>query len=225
MGSINKICTPEELSIAINKSISWAEVCRNLDRNYRTGNQSHLKMRASALNIDFSHFLGKAHNLGKIFIKKDAKEYFFLGSKISSHHLKKRLIRDGYKKENCERCGISEWQGSPVVLELDHIDSNPNNNVIENLQILCPNCHALETKERRNHKKKKVIDARKVYKPRIKIRKVVRPDLNEILFNVRKNGFSKTGRMYGVSDNCIRKWIKWEVAGMVDRPVLETGAK
>ncbi len=164
---------------------------------------------------------------GKSFKKKGIDEYCFNGSKVNSHKLKRVLIRDGIKEEKCEMCGISEWMGHPVVLELDHIDSNHNNNELENLQILCPNCHASETRKRINDKKIIKPDGRTLRYKRLNLRKVKdRPDLILLKESVKDIGYSATGRLYGVSDNCIRKWIKQgEVLELVDIPVLETGAK
>lgn len=64
--------------------------------------------------------------------------------------LRKKLIEDGIKKEHCENCGIDEWMGQKVKLELHHIDGDRFNNDFTNLQILCPNCHSLTP----NHSKK-----------------------------------------------------------------------
>ena len=63
---------------------------------------------------------------------------------VKSPVLKEKLIRDGIKEYKCELCGLSEWQGQPIPLELHHIDGNHYNNELDNLQILCPNCHALQ---------------------------------------------------------------------------------
>jgi hypothetical protein len=67
------------------------------------------------------------------YIKKDV---------VVCSKLRKLLIRDGIKEKKCEMCGISEWLGSELPLELHHIDGNRFNNEFYNLQILCPNCHA-----------------------------------------------------------------------------------
>lgn len=140
----------EDLEKAIIISTNWADVCRLLNVKPSTGAQSHLMKRAKDFGIDNpAHFLGKGSNKGKTFEKRNALEYCFKGSKEISHRLKNKLIRDGYKKEECELCGISEWRGVKTVLELDHIDSDHTNNEFSNLQILCPNCHALETRNRR----------------------------------------------------------------------------
>ena len=56
--------------------------------------------------------------------------------------LKLRLFKAKIKNEKCEICGIIDWLGKPLPLELDHIDGNRTNHRIENLRILCPNCHS-----------------------------------------------------------------------------------
>ena len=62
---------------------------------------------------------------------------------INSHKLKIKLIRDGIKENKCERCGNSTWFGFNLPLELHHKDGNHYNNELSNLEILCPNCHAI----------------------------------------------------------------------------------
>lgn len=58
--------------------------------------------------------------------------------------LSKRLIKEGYKEYKCEKpgCGISEWNGESISLELNHKDGNNGNHKLENLELLCPNCHS-----------------------------------------------------------------------------------
>lgn len=56
--------------------------------------------------------------------------------------LHKRLIKEGIKEPKCEICGNSEWCGKPIPLQLDHIDGDSHNHVLENLRLICPNCHA-----------------------------------------------------------------------------------
>lgn len=56
--------------------------------------------------------------------------------------LKKRLIKEGIKKNECEICGISDWNGKPLSMQLDHIDGNSHNHKLENLRMICPNCHS-----------------------------------------------------------------------------------
>ena len=75
---------------------------------------------------------------------KDALYYIENDVQIPSHRLKLKLIRDGLKKSECEICGLSKWQGVDLPLELHHKNNNHFDNSLENLQILCPNCHAIQ---------------------------------------------------------------------------------
>lgn len=72
---------------------------------------------------------------------KDVSYYLNDKVRIPAAHLRKKLIESGIKENKCECCGLSEWQNKPIPLELHHIDRNHFNNHIENLQILCSNCH------------------------------------------------------------------------------------
>jgi hypothetical protein len=56
--------------------------------------------------------------------------------------LKKRLINEGLKFNICEICEISEWNGNILSMQLDHIDGNPHNHLLNNLRMICPNCHS-----------------------------------------------------------------------------------
>ena len=74
---------------------------------------------------------------------KNALEYS-QGTCVKSHILKLKLIKEGIKEAKCEICGVSEWQGKVLPLELHHKDRNHFNNELSNLQILCPNCHSIQ---------------------------------------------------------------------------------
>lgn len=70
-----------------------------------------------------------------------------------TYKLKNRLIKSGIKKNECEECGIKDWNGKPLMIELDHIDGDSNNHKLENLKMLCPNCHSqTDTFRSKNHK-------------------------------------------------------------------------
>ena len=75
--------------------------------------------------------------------RKHASQFLHVGSTIKSYKLKLLLLRDGLKASFCEQCHGTEWVGRPIPLELRHINGNPFDNRIENLQVLCPNRHAL----------------------------------------------------------------------------------
>ena len=107
------------------------------------GNYACAKKRADALGLTKEHMHGQSWNKGKkVGPKRPVEEYLSNQRPIQSYTLKNRLLAEGLKQHKCEFCGITEWNGQPAPIELDHIDGNRYNNTIENLRILCPNCHA-----------------------------------------------------------------------------------
>lgn len=76
-------------------------------------------------------------------------------STFQSNKLRKRLIKLDVKERRCEKCGLSEWLDQPISLELDHINGIKTDNRLENLRIICPNCHAQTTTYRGKNIKKK----------------------------------------------------------------------
>ncbi len=56
--------------------------------------------------------------------------------------IKRRLLETGTFEERCSRCGIAEWRGKPLCIHLDHINGVKDDWRLENLRMLCPNCHS-----------------------------------------------------------------------------------
>jgi DNA-binding CsgD family transcriptional regulator/5-methylcytosine-specific restriction endonuclease McrA len=69
-------------------------------------------------------------------------ELLVAGTYRGRYNVKARLIKEGLKKNRCERCGISEWRGAALTLALHHVNGQRNDNRLENLELLCPNCHS-----------------------------------------------------------------------------------
>jgi hypothetical protein len=149
--------TKEELEEAVKKSLALAGVCRELDMKPCGGNYKTLHTKFKEWEIDTSHFTGAAWNQGNTF-RPFGKKYELVDVLIedspykSSHSLKKRLFKEGLKTKECEECGIVEWNGKQITLELDHVNGDNTDNRLENLKILCPNCHS-QTPTFRNKKR------------------------------------------------------------------------
>lgn len=113
---------------------------------------STFKKYAKELGVYESNQSGKGIKKNRSY-KHSLEEIFNSDIISSSYKLKNRLIKEGYKKEFCEECLLSEWQGQKIPLELHHKDGNKNNNNLDNLQLLCPNCHSLTDNFRGKNKK------------------------------------------------------------------------
>jgi hypothetical protein len=72
-----------------------------------------------------------------------------------TNKLRKRLISEGIKELRCEVCNVTEWNGKQLSFELDHIDGDRYNHLLDNLRIICPNCHS-QTNTYRGKNVKKV---------------------------------------------------------------------
>jgi 5-methylcytosine-specific restriction endonuclease McrA len=63
------------------------------------------------------------------------------GKRVHRWHLRRRLLAEGLKEERCEECGLRDWRGAPVPLHLHHVNGDGDDNTLENLRMLCANCH------------------------------------------------------------------------------------
>ena len=140
--------TKELLAEAVQACTSWSAVCRKLGVTPATGAQSHLTRRAKQFGIDSSHFTGPGWNRGKVLgPKRPITDYLVQqgAPKITASKLRQKLDENKLLPNKCQHCNRRKWLGAAIPLELDHINGDHFDNRIENLQSLCPNCHAVKT--------------------------------------------------------------------------------
>lgn len=138
--------SPEQLIEATQTSFSFAQTLRKLDLQPAGGNYATLKQWISELEIDISHFRGKGWSRESTIQhtrRRKLKDILKDGTSYRSSLLRQRLIDENIFDHKCVSCENTTWLGKAIPLELDHINGNRYDNRIENLRLLCPNCHAL----------------------------------------------------------------------------------
>jgi len=139
-----------------NNSIS--SVCKALRHHPTNEYYKQIQRIIDKYSLDTSHFTNIRQNTSsnRSANKQSILEALDAGMKIPSSRIKERLIKEGLKEAKCECCGLSDWNGQPIPLQLHHINGNREDNRLENFQILCPNCHAQTDNYCRGQKEKKV---------------------------------------------------------------------
>lgn len=151
--------TEKELHIAVKNSTSIRQVLMKLGLRLAGGNYAQIKKYIKLCKIDNKHFTGRGWNKGMKGIgtpRIELKNILVKNSNFQSYKLRNRLFKEGLKQKCCEECG---WKKkSPdgrLPLELDHINGDSMDNRLENLRMLCPNCHSLKPTHRGRNRKKK----------------------------------------------------------------------
>lgn len=140
--------TQEQFVQAWLSSKTVGEVAKKLGCNHSGGGYVVLQAAARFLDLPIDHMIeyglntGPGYNqvkfipLSEILVEKS--------SYANNARLKIRLLREGLLEAKChdENCGLTEWTGKPISLQLDHINGDNYDHRIENLRLLCPNCHS-----------------------------------------------------------------------------------
>jgi len=145
----------DQLRDAIKISTSLRQVLIKLNVAPYGGNYEVLKKAINYYDLNISHFTGHAWNKGKKLPSKySINDYLENKSPIQSYKLKNRLLENKLLKPICSNCNNETWLGKPIPLELDHINGNNKDNRLENLRLLCPNCHSLTPTYRSKNRSK-----------------------------------------------------------------------
>jgi len=227
-----------EARAAIANSICWADALRYLGYPVKGANYRTLQKWAKRWDIQADHFDPHAgRKRAALTVQIPLEEVLAENSTYNRFNLKRRLLDAGLLEARCELCGQDEyWHGRRMSLVLDHINGTSNDNRIENLRMVCANCAAtLDTHCGRNLPRDRVCPGcGQSFVPRHlrhrycsqkcwgavkgaalrgvpvpERRKVERPSYEQLIADVASMSFLAIGRKYGVSDNAVRKWIRW----------------
>ena len=131
----------DALARAVACSSTLRQVIERLGLVPAGGNYATVKRHIARLGLSTSHFTRP-----RSVAPRPATPTAILlssSSAVQSYKLKRRLLREGLLEARCATCGGTRWQDQPMPLELHHRDGDRRNNVLDNLALLCPNCHAL----------------------------------------------------------------------------------
>lgn len=135
--NINKLVDEKKIIEACKKFPTMKQACESLNLPFNTFKRYAKKLGVYKTNMGGKGLPGKERS--KLTIEGLNNDEF---SNYQSYKIKKWLIKHHLKENKCECCGISEWNGKLIECALHHKDGNKHNNKLDNLIILCPNCHS-----------------------------------------------------------------------------------
>lgn len=224
-----------EFVAIVKEKNNFTEILNHFGLKMHGANNRTLKDRIEYEKIDITHIIKSRNKMNKEHLKKIHEKNKIPLKKIlvadstynTNFHLKKRLLKEGLLKEECIDCGVGAiWNGKPLKLQLEHKNGISNDNRLENLCLLCPNCHS-QTPTYCGKSKRKYYYCKSAHcnksitkdsnsglcnpcfnKSKAKVKN--RPSRLELLELILNKPFTQIGKQYGVSDNAVRKWCKSE---------------
>lgn len=140
-----------ELVTSVESSICWSDVCRNLNISVCTYNFKKLQQYCKDQNICTEHFaVDKSRKHFRPETKWTRETVLVENCSIGRSQLRKVLIRLGMYTGECSECLLTEWNGKPIIIEIDHKNGDHTDNREYNLRWLCPNCHSQTPTYRRS---------------------------------------------------------------------------
>ena len=143
---LGKDYTLEQFVEAVKTSYSKAGVLKQLKLDVSGGNYKTVDNLVKKFQLDTSHWTGQGHLKGKKnkWAKPSNKieELLTTDNTFQTYKLKQRLLKERIIENKCIECGITEWNGKIINMHLDHINGINNDHRLENLRMLCPNCHS-----------------------------------------------------------------------------------
>jgi HNH endonuclease len=148
IGSLRHKWTEEQFREAVASSDSIAQVIRKLNLAVSGGTYETVKRYIELWKLDAAHFTGQAWLGTRLVSVKPNQRYtlemiFCEGSTYDRSGLLSAILRWKLRERKCEWCGLTEWLEQQIAIEVDHINGVSDDHRLENLRLLCPNCHAL----------------------------------------------------------------------------------
>ena len=213
---------------AIDKLIENADKCINmLDLCHKmgiehVGGEDYKEIRELARELGLTLKFSYKRSLWSKSERKPINEILVENSEYkNTTTLKNRLLKEGIKENVCEICGINEWNGKPISLQIHHINGIHTDNRLENLMLLCPNCHSQTDTYAGKNTNKYISGTTRCTSQKRTMSKEEWENFRENAWSknhpaketlieifLQTGSFLQTGKVYGVSDNAIKKWFK-----------------